>query len=345
MLPNDLRIPRMRTRGTDGPLLRRPERARGVSDAGHWNMARNLSTFSLVTMVTGTGMTGSTVPPLIRVNADSTATAPMRSGSCCTTAITKPVVDPLDHLLGQIPAENFDPVGRALRLDRGDRADQRRLAGGVDRGHVGVAGDQGLGGRKRVVLDVAAIDHARDRDVGVALDGVLEALLPLILDERVERADDADLGRAAHLLLDVVEEGLADLCARAPVVDPDLALVRARGQDRIDREDRDAGVGRLLHGGHDAVDVDRDDDDRVHALGDVGLDRVVLRRGVVVGVEDHELGAGLLGRGGGALVHLIEEQRLLVDLHERDGRLRAWAKAMPDGRRCPAQDRRRIDDA
>ena len=297
-----------------------------MSDAGHWNMARNLSTFSLVTMVTGTGMTGSTVPPSIRVNAELDGDRAHALGVLLHDGDHEPVVDPFDHLLGQIPAEDFDPIGRTLRLDRGDRADQRRLAGGVDRGHVGVAGDQGLGGRERVVLDVAAIDHARDRDVGVALDGVLEAFLPLILDERVERADDADLGGPAHLLLDVVEEGLADLCARALVVDADLALVRARGQDRVDREDRNAGVGRLLHGGHDAVDVDRDDDDRVHALGDVGLDRVVLRRGVVVGVEDHELGAGLLGRGGGALVHLVEEQRLLVDLHERDGRLGCLGK-------------------
>ena len=88
-------------------------------------------------------------------------------------------------------------------------------------------------------------------------------------------------------------------------------------------------VGRLLDGRHDAVDVDGDDDEAVDLLLDVGLDRAVLRGGIVVGVEDHELGARGVGRLLGALVHLVEEQRLLVDLHQREGllvlRLRAAA--------------------
>ena len=53
----------------------------------------------------------------------------------------------------------------ALALDRGDRAHQRRLAGGVDRGHVRIAGDQVLGRGERVVLDVLAVDDAGLLDV------------------------------------------------------------------------------------------------------------------------------------------------------------------------------------
>ena len=105
------------------------------------------------------------------------------------------------------------------------------------------------------------------------------------------------------------------------VVDADLRDLRAGGQDRVDRDHRDAGRGRRFHRRHDAVGVDRHDDEPVDLVGDVGLDRVVLRRRVVVGVEDDQLGAELLGLLLGTLVHLGEEQRLLVDLHQGDGGL------------------------
>ena len=191
---------------------------------------------------------------------------------------------------------------------------------------------------------------ARDRDALAGLDRVLEAFLALVLDEGVERADDADLGLPAHVPLDVLEEKLADLLARRPRCRRRSGCIcRPLGQQRVDRDDRDAGLRRLLDRRHDAVDVDGDDDDAVHLLGDVGLDRVVLRRRVVVGVEDDELRALLLGGRLGAVVHLVEEQGLLVDGHQRDGRLggagwtarknEAAGEREPGGREATAQHR------
>jgi hypothetical protein len=52
--------------------------------------------------------------------------------------------------------------------------------------HARVAGHQVLGRRERIVLDVAAVGHAHDLDLGVGLNRVLEALLTEILDEGVE---------------------------------------------------------------------------------------------------------------------------------------------------------------
>ena len=126
-----------------------------------------------------------------------------------------------------------------------------------------------------------------------------------------------------------LEEMLADRAARRLVVDADLRDLRAGRQDGVDRDHRDAGGGGRLNGRHDAVDVDRHDHHPVDLVGDVGLDRVVLRRRVVVGVEDDQLGAELLGLLLRALVHLGEEQRLLVDLHQGDRRLGGQRRAMP----------------
>ncbi len=205
-------------------------------------------------------------------------------------------------------------------FDGGDGADQRRLAGGVDHVEIGVAGHQVLGRRHRIVLDVATVDHARDRDAGRLLDLVLEALLAQVLDEGIEGTDDAELGLAA-MRVDILDEVLADQAARLLVVDAHLALLRAGRQDRVDREDGDAGVGRFLDGRHDAVDVDRLDNDGADLLCYIGLDRVVLCCRIIVGVEDHELGAAGVGRLLGTLVHLVEEERLLVDRDQGDRRL------------------------
>ena len=71
-------------------------------------------------------------------------------------------------------------------------------------------------------------------------------------------------------------------------------------------------------GGLHPIHVDGDEHDAVDLLGDIVLDRAVLGRGVVVGVEDDELRARLVRRLLGAVVDLIEEQRLLVDRDERD---------------------------
>ena len=48
-------------------------------------------------------------------------------------------------------------------------ADQRRLAGGVERGHVGIGGHQVFGGGERDVLDVLAVDGVEERDLGAGV--------------------------------------------------------------------------------------------------------------------------------------------------------------------------------
>src|SRR5260221_7615635 len=54
------------------------------------------------------------------------------------------LVDALDRLGGEVPAEDLDLVGALLAGDGRDGADQLRLAGGVDRIHVGIGGPQGF---------------------------------------------------------------------------------------------------------------------------------------------------------------------------------------------------------
>ncbi len=68
----------------------------------------------------------------------------------------------------------------------------------------------------------------------------------------------------------------------------------------------------------DAVDVDGDQNDAVDLLGDVVLDRVVLRARHVVGIEDDQLDAGGIGRLLRPVIDLIEEQGLLVDVDESE---------------------------
>ena len=124
------------------------------------------------------------------------------------------------------------------------------------------------------------------------------------------------LAEPAHLTLHVVREILADLFARALVVDANEGGVVAIRNACVYRNDRDAGfLGRRdcrLH----AVDVDRNKDDAVDLLGDVVLDRAVLRRRLIVGIEDNELGSRLVGGLLGAVVDLVEEQRLLINCHQ-----------------------------
>ena len=90
-------------------------------------------------------------------------------------------------------------------------------------------------GRERHVLHVLAVDGIEEGDLGARRrDRLLEAVEPLVLDEGVEGADDAELGRAAHVLLDVLAEELADLLAGGGVVDADEGGVVAVGDLRVD---------------------------------------------------------------------------------------------------------------
>ena len=228
------------------------------------------------------------------------------------------VIDAFDRLGGEVPAEDFDFVGALLTRDRRNRADKRRLARSIKGVHVGVGGHQILSGRQGDVLDVLTVDCIEELDIAAGFSGRLEAVEPLVLDERVKRADNADLGCAGHLALNVVGKILANLFARALVVDADEGRVVAIRDPRIDCYDRDARLLGRGDCGFDAVDVDGDENDAVDLLRDVVLDRAVLRRSLVVGVENDELGSRLVCRLLGSVIDLIEEQRLLIDRHKSD---------------------------
>ena len=280
-----------------------PRQASGSDSSRYLNRLRNLSTFSLVTMVTGMSMLGLTFSPFLSFRIVSTPGDAFLERILLHDRDDPALVDALDRLGGEVPAEHLDLVGALAGSSTAEIAPiERRLAGGIERGHVGIGGHQVLGGRQRDVLDVLAVDRVEELDAAAGLRGRLEAVEPLVLDEGVERADDADLGRAAHLALHVVGEILADLLAGALVVDADEGGVVAVRDARIDRDDGNAG---LLGGGDrrlDAVHVDRDEHDAVDLLGDVVLDRAVLRGRLIVGVEDDQLGARLVGGLLGAVV-------------------------------------------
>ena len=171
---------------------------------------------------------------------------------------------------------------------------------------------------QRHVLDVLAIHRVEELDARARLSRRLEAVQALVLNEGIERADDADLGGAAHLVLCVIGEVFADLLARPLVVDADESGIVAVGDTGVDRDDGNAGLLRRGDGGLHPIDVNGDEHDAVDFLGDIVLDCAVLGRGDVVGVEDDELRARLVRRLLGAVVDLVEEERLLVDRDERD---------------------------
>jgi hypothetical protein len=121
-----------------------------------------------------------------------------------------------------------------------------------------------------------------------------------------------------------------------------LRLLRPFGQDRVDRDHRDPRRARFFHRRHDSVDVDGDDDHAIDFLLDVRFDGAVLRGRVVVGVEDDQLVARLVGGLLRPLVDLVKEERLLVVLDHRIGLifgLRGERSARQRGRRERGQER------
>src|SRR6202453_4463165 len=98
----------------------------------------------------------------------------------------------LDRLSGEVPAEDLD-LARALLAGHGrNRADKRRFTRGVERVHVGVGGHQVFSGGQRHVLDVLAIHRVEELDA-LSFSRRFETIQALVLNEGVERADDADL--------------------------------------------------------------------------------------------------------------------------------------------------------
>ena len=109
-----------------------------------------------------------------------------------------------------------------------------------------------------------------------------------------------------------------------------------RIERRVERDDDDAGVARLLHRRHDRGRVARHQQDALGAGGDQLLDRLDLA--VVVAVELAGVGlrgeAELLGLGLEALLHL-DEERIGVGLGDEadDVARRTRARGDSDGER------------
>ncbi len=169
----------------------------------------------------------------------------------------------------------------------------------------------------RLILNVLAIHGRDDFRARRRYDTFLEAVEPHVLDERVQRAHDANLRLAAQILVDVVRRVLANIHADFLVVHAHLNGVVAV-HNGVDGDDRNAGFLRFGDGRLDAVHVDRDHQNRIHLLLNIRFDCVVLRVRVVVRVVDLKIDAGGFRGRLRALIHLRKEECLLVDLDERD---------------------------
>ena len=86
----------------------------------------------------------------------SMPSSPILAGNWATDASSAPGDDERDLVGQRVEADEDDVLGRDARIgDRRDGTDGRRAAGGVDRGHVGVAGQDVLGRRLALVLGAA----------------------------------------------------------------------------------------------------------------------------------------------------------------------------------------------
>ena len=226
--------------------------------------------------------------------------------------------DALGGLRRQVPTEDLDVLLAALAFDGGDGADQLRFAGGVDRGHVGIGGHQVFGCAQRDILLVLAIDGIKEGDGLAAIgDSLLEPIKTLVLDEGIERADNAGLGGAGHIGLHIIGKELADVFASLGIVNADEGDVVTIRDLRVDSDNRDAGGFCRRDCGLHAVDIDGHENDAIDLLGDVVFDRVVLCGRHIVGVEDHQLGTGGIRSLLCTVIDLVEEQSLLVDGYKR----------------------------
>ena len=136
--------------------------------AAYLKRLRNLSTLSLVTMVTGN----------VDARVDLLALLDLEHGLDAGDAFLERILlndgdDPalvyaLDRLRGEVPAEHLDLIGSLLAGHGRNGADQRRLTRGVNRVHVGIGGHQVFGRGQRDVLDVLAIDRVEKFHPAVA---------------------------------------------------------------------------------------------------------------------------------------------------------------------------------
>ncbi len=205
------------------------------------------------------------------------------------------------------------------RLDRLDRAERHVVVGGDDHiRRLGEPGEPRLGHREALVAGEIGglLEHERVLlgvlvehvvDAGVAVDRRARAGLALEVQHlravREQRHDQLPLRLAA---LDVVG---ADMSQDAvDVVDP-----------AVDRDDRDAGLDRLLERRRHRVDLVRADDDAVDALDDRGLDvgGLLGRAALAVDLHQRDL-AERLGLGAQFLLHVDEERERHVGQGRQD---------------------------
>src|SRR5262249_43448444 len=150
----------------------------------------------------------------------------------------------------------------------------------------------------------AVLVRAHDLDARIRLHGVEEALLALsgaVMALGV--AQQHDLALAAERL----REPLAAHAAALEVVGRDEAAVVVALQSRVEDDDRNLLLLRLLHGAHERRFVERREADAGHAAAHGVLDLRHLRVAIVLAQrpapdDGHaELRAALLGAGADAL--------------------------------------------
>jgi hypothetical protein len=178
-------------------------------------------------------------------------------------------------------------------------------------------------------------DHRRI--LGVDAEALHEALVAQHADGRLRRVEveEADV-RVRRRVAERRRRPLPDQPACLEVVGGERRVGGVdRLERRVERDDENAHVARLLHRRHHRLGVGGRDQDAVDLVGDAGLDRRHL--GLVVAVDPAgvalQLHAELIGLGLRALLHLHEE-RIGVGLGDQAGRDRLVLR-----RRWPCRER------
>ena len=131
-----------------------------------------------------------------------------------------------NRLRRQIPAKDFNIFLAPLVFHGGDSAQQSGFASGIDRCQIGVAGNQVLRRGHCFILYVLPVDDIGDGNFRIAFQRLFKPFLPLVLNGRVQRADNTQPRLAAHLFLHVVHEVLTNNSATFDIINADLSRLR-----------------------------------------------------------------------------------------------------------------------
>ena len=248
-------------------------------------------------------------------------------------------LDVVDDRGRSVEGDDLDLAGLATLLNAVGGAEGREQVGAEHTHEIGVASIDRLLLRGGLVGVVVVELRLQDLDARMSFHLLLETLLALV----GRRDAGLDVG---HIHLALVADRLGKRPGRHPaaqeVVGRDVGerevriagagLVIAGADERIDGDDRNAGVGGLLKRLHQLGLVGRRDQDRIGLAGDDGvehrclLDRVELGRAL-----EHELRADRRGGRLRAFAHGDVERIGGEARHERDseflaGLCRGWAR-------------------